>query len=98
MTVKVPPLTEKAFQRQVLELAKIYRWRVYHPFLSKWSERGFPDLTLVRGQRLIFAELKRNNGRLTEPQIEWQELLADTPAEVYVWRPADWDAIQECLR
>lgn len=107
---KAPPLTEKDFQRQVVELAKILGWRVYHPFLSKWSERGFPDLTMVRprDRRLIFAELKRDKGRLTDAQVEWQELLGAldtrgsganwTSVEVYVWHPADWDAIQECLR
>lgn len=95
---KAPPLSEKLFMRQVIELAKVYRWRVYHPFLSKWSEPGFPDLTLVRGDRLIFAELKTDKGPLTEKQVEWQTLLSATPAEVYVWRPMDWDWLQETLR
>jgi hypothetical protein len=73
----LPPLTEKLFQRQVVELAKMLGWRVFHPFLSKWSERGFPDLTMVRARdrRLIFAELKAEAGRLTPAQGEWQELL-----------------------
>ena len=52
---KAPALTEAQLQRQVIEYAKMLRWRVYHPFLSKWSEKGFPDLTLVRGDRLVFA-------------------------------------------
>lgn len=76
-TVKAPPLTEKLFQRQVVELAKIHGWRVYHPFLSKWSERGFPDLTMVRARdrRLLFAELKADKGAISAHQAEWQELL-----------------------
>ena len=36
-------IAEKDFQKQVLELAKLYRWHAYHPALSKWSERGWPD-------------------------------------------------------
>jgi hypothetical protein len=72
-----PPLTEKDFQRQVVELAKIRGWRVYHPFLSKWSEHGFPDLTMVRARdrRLLFAELKRDKAKTTPAQEEWQNLL-----------------------
>lgn len=100
---KAPPLTEKAFQRQVVELAKLLGWRCYHPFLSKWSERGFPDLTLVRGQRLVFAELKTDHGKVSSFQAEWQGLLAEVSrgnpgVEVYLWRPADFDAIQAALR
>ena len=48
-------ISEKDFQRQVLELARLYRWHAYHPALSKWSERGWPDLALVRPPRLVFA-------------------------------------------
>jgi len=95
---KAPALTEAQLQRQVIEYAKILRWRVYHPFLSKWSEKGFPDLTLVRGDRLVFAELKRENGKVSDTQVEWLDLLSDTCAEVYVWRPSDWDAIAAVLR
>ncbi len=95
---KAPALTEKLFMRQVIELAKMYRWRCYHPFLSKWSEPGFPDLTLVRGDRLIFAELKTDRGPVSEKQKEWHALLERTPVEVYVWRPRDWDWLQETLR
>lgn len=114
---KAPPLTEKLFQRQVLELARIYGWRAYHPFLSKWSEKGFPDLTMVRprDRRLLFAELKSEKGRVSEDQREWLALLSSVATgrlgvpngeqpdrwptiELYVWRPADWDQIQETLR
>ena len=46
MTTSRRPITEREFQRQVLDLAG-GRWSVYHPALSKWSERGWPDLALV---------------------------------------------------
>lgn len=90
MTVaaKAPPLSEKLFQRQVVELAKIMGWRVYHPFLSKWSERGFPDLTMVRARdrRLLFAELKADKGKLSEHQVEWQELLGAVAFDREAWQ------------
>jgi hypothetical protein len=90
--------TEKDFQRQVLDLCKLYRWRAYHPMLSKWSEKGYPDLTLVRPPRVIYAELKRDSGKLTPAQDEWAELLLACPGvEYYVWRPSDFDAIAKTL-
>ena len=85
-------LSEKDFLSQVKDLAKIYHWRLYHPFLSKWSERGYPDITLVRPPRIIFAELKRETGKLTSSQEEWGELLRGCPGvEYYCWRPGQFD-------
>jgi len=92
-------MTEKDFQRQVLDLARMFRWRVYHPMLSKWSERGFPDLTMIRAPRVVFAELKREDGKRTVHQDEWAELIGRcTGVEYYLWRPSDIEAIAEALR
>ncbi len=92
------PITEKEFQRQVLDVARIYGWRVYHPMLSKWSERGFPDLTMIRPPRVVFAELKSDKGKLSIHQDEWAELLLDCPGvEYHVWRPFQLDEIAKLL-
>lgn len=96
---RLPPITEREFQRQVLDLAGIFGWSAYHPMLSKWSERGWPDLALVRPPRLLFAELKRENGRTTEHQDRWLGLLAGVPGvEVHLWRPSDLEQIAFVLR
>ena len=97
-SVGLPPISEAAFQRQVLDAARLFGWTVYHTKLSAWSNPGFPDLTMVRGPRLIFAELKREKGRTTPMQDAWLAALAYTCAEVYVWRPSDIDAIIKRLR
>jgi hypothetical protein len=89
---------ESVLLAQVRSLAALYGWRCYHTFDSRRSEPGYPDVTLVRGDRLIFAELKTQRGRLTTVQIEWIELLRLTCAEVYVWRPADLQLIAAILR
>jgi hypothetical protein len=97
--VTQPDLTEKQFQRQVADLAHLLRWQTYHPYLSIHSERGWPDLTLIRPPRLLFAELKTAKGKTTVHQDKWLGLLGECPGvEVYLWRPADWDAITEALR
>ena len=93
-----PPITEAQFQRQVVEVAHLFGWTVYHPQLSKWSERGWPDLAMVRPPRLLFAELKRENGKTTEHQDKWLALLGACPGvETYLWRPSDLDAIATAL-
>lgn len=93
------PLSERDFQRQVLDLAGILGWTAYHPMLSKWSERGWPDLAMVRPPRLVFAELKSEHGRPTPHQERWLALLgACTGVEVFLWRPSDLGRIAEVLR
>lgn len=87
--------------RQVIDLAKVNRWRLYHAYDSRRSAAGFPDLVLVRPPRLIFAELKTAKGRLTREQGGWLTdlgALALPGVEVYVWRPDDWNEIVERLK
>lgn len=68
--------SEAAFQQQVLNLAELYGWRAYHTHNSRRSQPGFPDLVLIRGAELIFAELKTDKGRLRPEQEAWIAELA----------------------
>lgn len=82
---------------QVVQFAKLSGWLVYHTHDSRRSPEGFPDLVLVRGPRLVVAELKSETGVLSPAQKEWISALSRT-AETYVWRPSDWPEIEETLR
>lgn len=90
-------LTEKEFQVQVVEVARACGWHWYHSHDSRRSPAGFPDLVLVRGDRLIFAELKRESGRVTEAQRDWIDALSGGPWTACVWRPSDWETITAML-
>ena len=84
---------------QVVEAAKLFGWETYHPWLSKFSPRGFPDLVLCRPPRLIFAELKVGGGQPTADQAKWLELLGQVRAvEAYLWRPVDLEELVGILR
>ena len=91
-------LTEAAFQRQVLDLAKLCGWRTYHTHDSRRSNPGFPDIVMVHPKRglVVFAELKREGGRTTQAQRDW---LADLrqAGVAYEWRPSDWPEIVAVL-
>lgn len=94
----VKRLTEKAFLAQVIALARLCRWKVYHTHDSRHSQAGFPDLVLLKGPRLIFAELKVGRNRATPEQVEWMEALLPVPGvEVFLWLPNDWDQIKQVL-
>jgi hypothetical protein len=96
---KLPAITERDFQRQVTDLAKLFGWALYHPMLSKWSERGWPDLALCRPPRLVFIELKRENGKTTPHQDRWLSMLHACPGvETHLFRPSELPQIAELLR
>lgn len=99
MRSQPPAVSEAQLQDQVVHVAKLFGWRVFHPWLSIRSAEGFPDLVMVRLSRIIFAELKSDKGRLTPAQQAWRDDLERTgKVEVYVWRPGDWSEILEVLR
>jgi len=102
-------ISEKAFSQQVVDLAQVLGWRIAHFRPARTAKgwrtpvsadgAGFPDLVMVRGDRLIFAELKSEKGRLMLAQQEWLDLLAGTgKAEVFLWRPSDFEEIVEILQ
>ena len=99
-------VSEAAFQATVLELAALRGWHAYHTHDSRRSQKGFPDLVLVRGGSLIFAELKSAKGRISAEQQGWHDALFHVAWEigdakllrVAIWRPADWPEIEEALQ
>jgi len=96
-------LTEKQFEAQVKQLARMFGWLYYHTWRSIHSPAGFPDIVMVRDGTVIFAELKSEKGKVSEHQEEWITALervakGSVGAQVYVWRPSDWERIVEILR
>lgn len=101
MTTTALPLTisEAAFQRCVIDLAKLTGWRVAHHRPAR-TERGWrtpveghpglPDLVLARDGVVVVAELKRHQGRVTPEQRAWLAALGPTGR---LWKPGDWPEI-----
>ena len=83
-------MTEAELQAHVILAATTLGWRHYHTHRSDRSPAGFPDLVLVRRGVVVFAELKRQTGRVSPAQREWLADLKATPNPTYVWRPGDW--------
>ena len=93
---------EKDFQERVCHIARLYGWRIYSiPDSRRVSMAGYPDLTMwnVEQKRLIFAELKREKGKVSESQkIVLSELGQLVQCVVYVWRPSDGVSIIEIMK
>lgn len=91
-------MPERAWQQQLAASARLLGWRHYHTYDSRRSEFGFPDSVLLRGTRLVFAELKRQRGKPTAAQQTWlAELAGVESVECYLWRPADRQRVLEIL-
>jgi len=100
-----PVITERDFQEWFRQLAIIYGYLFYHTHRSQFSPSGFPDNVLVRLEpepRLIFAELKTDDLKVSQPSIDqwmWLYILQHIPGiECYLFRPSDRDEIEEILR
>lgn len=88
-TVMARTMLEADLQSQVIAIAKTFGWLCFHPRNMLGSEAGWPDLTMVRNGRLIFAELKREAGKTTPAQDKWLAELKTTGADTFLWRPSD---------
>ena len=98
-------ISERAFQRIVVELARLHGWMVYGVLeqreYSKRLSKGFPDLVLCRTNRFTlcpdihFWELKSQKGVISPAQREWLDALGDLAR---VFRPSDLDEIEELLK
>lgn len=104
-------MSEADLQQTVIEMARVYGWLVAHFRPARtakgWrtaieGDAGFPDLVLVRDGRVLFVELKQENGKPSAAQGRWLSELCPTRecarrVEVYVWRPSDLPSIPDVL-
>lgn len=106
MASKGLEITEKQFEGQIRDLAKLFGYIYYHTHRSQFSPSGWPDCVLARLEptpRLIIAELKTDDIKTSQPSIDqwiWLYILQYIPApvECYLWRPSDFDEIASILR
>jgi hypothetical protein len=88
-------LLEKDLQRAVIDLAHLMGWRVAHfrpaQTARGWRTaveadgKGFPDLVLTRGGRVMFRELKCNGGKASPEQEQWLRDLTAGGQDAGVW-------------
>jgi hypothetical protein len=81
-------MTEREWQRQVIDVARSLGWKSFHVgdsrrqlasgrMIGDKQIAGYPDLTLVHGSRgFILAELKTVRGKLTDKQVDTLDAMA----------------------
>jgi len=94
-------MSERTFQNRVVRYAEQHEWLAYHAPDNVARQRvtpGFPDLVLIRPPRVVFAELKDDDGRVSAAQRMWARLLLDCPGvEYYLWYAHDWESAKLVL-
>ena len=97
-------VTEKELRSQVITLANLYGYKTYFTWTSIHSPRGMPDLILSKklddgNTVILFVELKRKGGKLSEEQKEWLGLLSAVPScFCFVWDETCFDDIVEIVQ
>ncbi len=106
-------ITESQFQSSVTALATATGWKWWHVSDARRCGRGrttgdkrvsgLPDLILVHPTRgFIFAELKKEDGKVRDSQQEAFDVLAPAAlcasltgakVRVHLWRPSDFDDV-----
>jgi len=110
----LPKLTERAWQADVLKIARLFGWRWWHdratnfpracpkckaPLRIPRNDAGWPDLFMVRGDTLVVAEIKSDRNYPTPEQREWLEAFRQVRRiVVVVWKPKDAQKVAEVLR
>jgi hypothetical protein len=85
-------MTEAELRAIVVGMAHRRGWRVFSLPAAKTRRpvkdaSGYPDLTLARDRRVVWIELKQDDGVLSPVQMEWLRALPDA----WVLRPQDLD-------
>lgn len=82
--------SEAKWQREVMGALRRFGWRPYHAWNSQHSAGGFPDICAIRVERrvytrvrLLFAELKREDGKTTPEQEAWLADLGEAARAAY---------------
>lgn len=106
-------MSETAWQKQVVNGAETLGWHIFHDSATNRPRKcrqckaftpgprnvkGFPDLLMLKGRRMVVAELKDEYGAVSPEQQAWLDWFRAIPGcEVYVWRPRDSNEVTRIL-
>ena len=82
-------MTEQQLQDAVTGMCRLYGIAWYHPYFSRRSVPGWPDLAICGTHGFITRELKSVSGKPTADQERWGQLLRRAGISWDIWRPDD---------
>lgn len=93
-----PDVSEKDFMAAAIALAKRNGWIAFHTHDARRSEKGFPDLFLLRNNRALAIELKVHPKKPKPEQLFWVAAMNAAGIVALVAYPEDWPKIVQLLK
>ena len=87
-------MTEAELLAEVTKRCDQLGLRYHHCRDSRHCEGdpGFPDLVIFGCRKLLFRELKSEDGRSSRAQLSFLDVLRMNRLNIGIWRPEDWDS------
>ncbi|MBA7569206.1 VRR-NUC domain-containing protein [Candidatus Atribacteria bacterium 1244-E10-H5-B2] len=79
-------ISENDIKHQVKSYLNIKGWFNFHILQGLGAFRGIPDMIAVKAGRVIFLEIKKPGGKLSEHQQRFKETMGGAGGEYYVVR------------
>ena len=97
-TARQVRISEADFASWLEDFLRVHNWLFYHTRRSDRSVKGFPDYVCVRGEEVVFLEIKGEGGVVSKEQEEWLRALKQVKhvRAAAAW-PSDRDTIEKDL-
>ena len=82
--MKKPVIKERDVLRQVRDYLTLRNWFVYRNHQSLGSHKGLSDLTAIKGGRVIWVEIKKPGGKLSDYQRVFRDNILGCGGTHYV--------------
>ena len=82
-------ISETDIKRQIKEYLDIMGWFNFPILQGIASYKGIPDRIAIKEGRILFLEMKRTGGKLSESQKLFQEKIENAGGEYYVIHSLD---------
>jgi predicted RNA-binding protein YlxR (DUF448 family) len=85
-TITELPILEKHIERAIKEWLQVYKWFVYKNHQSLGTKKGISDLTATKDGRTLWLEVKKEGGKQSQDQKDFERDIKAVGSEYYVVR------------
>lgn len=105
-------MKESEVESALIDAAELFGWVCMHPRPCRTNQgwrtavsgngaKGWPDWTLIRGDRMLFIETKGTGGKLSEEQGQWRDrirVVEEATGGLVRWVLCDPSSLDDCIK